>query len=227
MFFDPMYLVFVGPALLFGLWAQSQVSSAFAQYSRVWNLHGLTGADVARRILDAAGLHHVRVERIAGQLTDHYDPREEVIRLSDPVYSSPSIAAAGIAAHECGHALQHARNYVPLMARNAVIPATQFASNLAMPLFIIGLFIHLSALVWAGVLLFSVAMIFQFITLPVEFDASARALRVLNGQGYLSEQEMIGARKVLRAAALTYVAAALMALMQLLYFLGIARQNDD
>ncbi|MBE3589822.1 MAG: zinc metallopeptidase [Firmicutes bacterium] len=224
--FDFNYWILIGPALLFALWAQAQVRGAYMEFARVRTLSGLTGADVARDLLRRAGLHNVEVERIGGQLTDHYDPRTHTVRLSAGVYDSASIAAVGIAAHECGHALQHAHGYAPLYLRNAIIPVTQIASQAAFPLFFLGLVFQWAPIVWIGVYLFLAAVLFQLITLPVEFDASARALRVLRTGGYLSSDELGGARRVLSAAALTYVAAALMAIMQFVYLLGLARRND-
>lgn len=213
--FDRYYLILVIPALLFAGWAQMSVSSAFNRYSRVRNMHGMTGAQAARRILDDNGLQNVRVEHIGGKLTDHYDPGAQVVRLSDSVYAGDSIASLGVAAHECGHAVQHARHYSPLMLRNAIIPITNIGSKLALPLILIGLFTS-GALINLGILLFSLAAVFQLITLPVEFNASSRALATLENTGYLAPDELGGARAVLRAAALTYVAALIVALAQLL-----------
>ncbi|HEY8394050.1 MAG TPA: zinc metallopeptidase [Thermaerobacter sp.] len=216
----------VGPALLLALWAQSKVSSAYEQYSRVRAANGLTGAQVAENLLRGAGIHDVRVEPTRGHLTDHYDPRKKVVRLSEGVYYGSSVAAQGIAAHEVGHAIQHATGYVWLGLRNAIIPATQFGSQLALPLFFLGLIMQLDPLLNLGILLFSLAVAFQVITLPVEFNASARALASLAGGGYLQPAEVRGARSVLQAAALTYVAAMVMAVMQLLYLLSLRDRRE-
>ncbi|ADU51033.1 peptidase membrane zinc metallopeptidase [Thermaerobacter marianensis DSM 12885] len=225
-YFDPLYMLFVGPALLLALWAQSKVSSAYETYARVRAANGLTGAEVARQMLRQAGIDDVRVEPIGGRLTDHYDPRSKVVRLSEGVFYGSTVAAQGIAAHEVGHAIQHATGYVWLGLRNAIIPVTQFGSQLAFPLFFLGLIMQLDPLVNLGILLFSLAVLFQVITLPVEFNASGRALATLAGGGYLRGEEMRGARAVLQAAALTYVAAMVMAVMQLLYLLALRGRRD-
>lgn len=228
MFFgiDPLYWLMIGPALLLALWAQGKVSSAYERYSRVRAANGLTGAQVAESLLRSAGIHDVRIEPIRGHLTDHYDPRRKVVRLSEGVYYGSSVAAQGIAAHEVGHVLQHATGYVWLGLRNAIIPATQFGSQLAFPLFFLGLILSLRPLIDLGILLFSLAVIFQVVTLPVEFNASARALASLAGGGYLQPAEVRGARSVLQAAALTYVAAMVMAVMQLLYLLSLRDRRE-
>jgi len=216
----------IGPALLLALWAQGKVSSAYERYSRVRAANGLTVAQVAESLLRSAGIHDVRIEPIRGHLTDHYDPRRKVVRLSEGVYYGSSVAAQGIAAHEVGHVLQHATGYVWLGLRNAIIPATQFGSQLAFPLFFLGLILSLRPLIDLGILLFSLAVIFQVVTLPVEFNASARALASLAGGGYLQPAEVRGARSVLQAAALTYVAAMVMAVMQLLYLLSLRDRRE-
>ena len=223
--FDPLYLFLVLPALLFSLWAQYRVSSSFKKYSQVPTRRGLTGADAAARVLQAAGVRNVRVEPVAGNLTDHYDPKANVIRLSDAVYGAGSVAAAGIAAHEAGHAAQYASGYAFIKLRAAVIPITQFGSTLAMPLVLIGLVLDMTGLINAGILLFGAVVVFQLITLPVEFDASRRAVAVLSDSGLLSEEELPGAEKVLRAAALTYVAALAVSLAQLLRLLSLSRRR--
>jgi Zn-dependent membrane protease YugP len=187
----------------------------------------MTGADAARRILNAHGLHHVRIETIAGQMTDHYDPREEVIRLSEGVYNSSSVAAVGIAAHEAGHAVQHATDYGALKLRNAIIPVCRFGSAAAMPLFIIGLFVASDALMTVGILAYAVVTLFQLITLPVEFNASRRAMAAIEGWGYMSEEEQAGSRRVLRAAAMTYVAALATSLLTLLRLLFLFSNGRD
>ena len=213
--FDYYYLILVVPALLFAAWAQAPVSGAYNRYSRVRVSRGMTGAMAARRILDDNGLTGVRVERVAGKLSDHYDPGERVVRLSAGVYDSDSVASLGVAAHECGHAVQHATHYAPLTFRNAIIPITNFGSKLSIPLIIVGLFLS-GTLVDIGLLLFSLVAVFQLVTLPVEFNASSRALATLENGNFLDRRELEGARKVLRAAALTYVAALLVSVAQLM-----------
>ena len=224
--FDHYYLILVVPALLFAAWAQAQVSGAYNRYSRVRVSRGMTGAMAARRILDDNGLTGVRVERVAGKLSDHYDPGERVVRLSAGVYDSDSVASLGVAAHECGHAVQHATHYAPLTFRNAIIPITNFGSKLSIPLIIVGLFLS-GTLVDIGLLLFSLVAVFQLVTLPVEFNASSRALATLEGANFLAHRELEGSRKVLRAAALTYVAALLVTIMQLLRLVLLSRNRRD
>lgn len=225
MFFSPYWLIFALPGLLLGLWAQSRVKGAFKKYSKVQNTRGLTGAAVARQLLDEQGLYDVHIEEVQGTLSDHYDPRSKVLRLSPDVYRSPSIAAAGIAAHEMGHALQDSARYAPLMLRSALVPATQFSSRLAPMLFFAGFmllaFIQTDIglyIAYAGVALFAIAVVFTLVTLPVEFDASKRAKKLLTTSGILVGNEIEGVNKVLDAAALTYVAAAVAAIGQLLYY---------
>ncbi len=217
-FFDPLYLILALPGLLLGLWAQARVKGTFNKYSRVRTVRSATGAEIARYLLDQQGLHDVRVEETQGFLSDHYDPRTRVLRLSPDVYRQPSVAAAGVAAHEMGHALQHSVGYAPLQIRSAIVPAVQFGSSLAPILFIIGFLLNFTTLAWLGVILFGTAVVFSLITLPVEFDASKRAKVLLNSSGILSPQEVKGVDKVLDAAALTYVAAAVAAIGQLLYY---------
>ena len=219
MFFNPIWLVFALPGLLLGLWARSRVKSAFKQYSKVTTARGVTGAQVARSLLDSQGLYDIQIEESKGHLSDHYDPRKRVLRLSSDVYNKPSIAAAGVAAHEMGHALQHAAGFFPLRIRSTILPAAQFGSSLAPWIFILGFLIQFTALAWAGLVLFGVAVIFTLITLPVELDASKRAKRLLVGNGVVIGDEIIGVNKVLDAAALTYVAAAVAAVGQFLYYL--------
>jgi len=233
MFFGPMlldwsYIVLVVPALLLAMWAQWSVSSTFSRYSRVPS-GGCTGAQAARAILDAHQLYQVRVERVAGNLTDHFDPRTNVIRLSDGVYGAATVAAVGVAAHEAGHAVQHAVGYAPMKLRAAIIPVANFGSQLSMPLILIGFLLQLTSLVKLGILLFSGIALFQLVTLPVELNASGRALRVIEGQRLLPGEERRGAKKVLTAAAMTYVAALLVSVMQLLHLVlrfGGRRRND-
>ena len=228
MFFfgDVYYWVLVIPAMLVAMWAQMTVSSTFSKYSRVRSSRGLTGAQAARRILDDNGLREVRIEHIGGNLTDHYDPTPNGVRLSDRVYNSDSVAALGVAAHECGHAVQHATHYAPLTFRNAIIPITNIGSKLAIPVFILGLFISPS-LCNLGLLLFALVAVFQLVTLPVEFNASARALATLEKSYYLEPSDLRGSKRVLQAAALTYVAALVVTLAQLLRLILISRNRRD
>jgi Zn-dependent membrane protease YugP len=217
-FFDPLYLILALPGLLLGLWAQARVKGTFNKYSKVRTARSATGAEIARYLLDQQGLQDVRIEETQGFLSDHYDPRTRVLRLSPDVYRQPSVAAAGVAAHEMGHALQHSVGYAPLQIRSAIVPAVQFGSSLAPILFIIGFLLNFTSLAWLGVILFATAVVFSLITLPVEFDASKRAKMLLNNSGILAPQEVKGVDKVLDAAALTYVAAAVAAIGQLLYY---------
>lgn len=218
MYFDPLYLVFALPGLLLGLYARSRVKSNFKKYSQVRTARNVTGAEVARQLLDAQGLYDVAIEETQGFLSDHYDPRSKVLRLSPDVYRTPSIAAAGVAAHEMGHALQDSGGYFPLQIRSALVPAAQFGSSLAPWLFIGGFLLNFTGLAWAGVIMFAAAVLFTIVTLPVEFDASARAKRLLVGNGVLIGDEIDGVNKVLNAAAWTYVAAAVSAIGTLLYY---------
>lgn len=223
-FFNPLYFVFALPALLLGLYAQMKVRSAFEKYSRVRSARGLTGAQAARWILDENGLRHVTVERVDGFLSDHYDPRSKTLRLSSNVYDTPSLAAVGVAAHESGHALQDQQHYAPLNLRSAMVPAVQIGSWLGPLIFLVGLFMSNmigQSIAWIGVVLFAATAVFALITLPVEFDASRRAKRLLVSEGILNQQEIQGVNQVLDAAALTYVAAALQAIMTLLYYVYI------
>lgn len=224
--FDMYYLVLILPAMFLGLWAQMRVNSTFNRYSQVRCQRGFTGSQIARRILDANGLTHVRIEGIRGNLTDHYDPTAQVVRLSDSVYNSQSIAAIGVAAHEVGHAIQHARGYAPLQIRNTIIPVTNIGSKLSIPLILLGVIMSFQPLVTLGIIAFSLMALFQLITLPVEFNASHRALATLEGEAYLDEEEVYGARKVLSAAALTYVAALVMSLAQLIRLVAIFGGRD-
>lgn len=223
-FFDPLYFVFALPALLLGLYAQWRVRSAFAQFSRVRAATGITGAQAARRILDANGLQSVDIERVSGTLSDHYDPRSKTLRLSPDVYGTPSLAAVGVAAHEAGHALQDKTHYAPLQLRSAMVPTVQFGSWLGPLIFIGGLFLPGSlgvTVAWVGLLIFAAVALFALVTLPVEFNASKRAKELLVSTGILAPQEVKGVNRVLDAAALTYVAAALQAVMTLLYYASI------
>lgn len=224
---DITYVIFVLPALILAMWAQARVSSTFNRYSKITSRSGMTGYDAARKILDEHGLHQVQIERVAGNLTDHYDPKANVIRLSDTVYEKNSIGAVGVAAHEAGHAVQHSESYTPIRVRNAVIPAANIASSLAFPIAIIGILFSSEILVNAGIILFSAVVFFQLVTLPVEFNASTRAVRVLGEGELLDKQELRGVRKVLSAAAMTYVAAAATAVMNLVRLLVLTRRNRD
>ncbi len=221
---DATYIFLVLPAVIFALWAQFNVKSTFSKYSRIASRSGMTGFDSARRILDANGLRDVRIAHIAGDLTDNYNPTDNTIYLSDSVYGSNSAAAVGVAAHEAGHAVQHATGYTPIKIRAAIIPITNIGSNLAMPLFILGIVLSFPTLAYIGVAAFGLSTLFQLVTLPVEFDASGRALKALEGS--LDGEDLASARKVLRAAALTYVAALAVSLVNLLRLLIIAAGSD-
>jgi uncharacterized protein len=229
-FFSPLYLLFALPALLLGLYAQMRVRSAFSKYSQIRNVSGMSGARAARRILDANGLQHVNVERTTGMLSDHYDPRSKTLRLSPEVYEGPTLAAVGVAAHEAGHALQDKTNYAPLQLRSAMVPTVQIGSWLGPIIFMIGLFMSGAfgnTIAWAGLIIFGAVALFALVTLPVEFDASKRAKELLVSQGILAPQEIKGATAVLDAAALTYVAAALQAIMTLLYYATLLMGRRD
>lgn len=220
LFYDPTFMLLI-PALLFSLWAQLRVKSTFARYSEIGARRGVTADHVSRALLDRFGLQNVRVERIAGNLTDHYDPSNKVLRLSDATAGNNSIAAIGVAAHEVGHAIQDRDGYAFLRVRNAIVPAVNLGSTLSMPLFIIGLIMGSLNLLNIGILLFCGVLVFHMITLPVEFDASARALRLLSDTGLLAQDEIGGAKAVLNAAALTYVAALVMTVLQLVRLLAL------
>jgi Zn-dependent membrane protease YugP len=228
MFFDPMYFVFALPALLLGLWAQVKVKSSFAKYSRVRSMVGLSGAEIARRMLDMSGLYEVKVEQVQGFLSDHYDPTSRTLRLSPDVYRSNSIAAAGVAAHEAGHALQHQDAYVPMQIRSAIVPTVQIGSWLGPIIFLIGFFMQWTQLAWVGVIMFGATALFAIVTLPVEFNASNRAKAWLADSGVIYQNEIGGINAVLDAAALTYVAAAVQAISTMLYyvFLLTGRNRD-
>lgn len=226
MYWDQTMIILI-PALIFSLIAQLMVNGAFSKYSGVRNSRGYTGADAARAILDRNGLSYIRIEHINGELTDHYDPSANVIRLSDSVYNNDSVAAVGVAAHEAGHAVQYAEGYGPIKVRSAIIPITQFGSNLSTPLVILGIIFSSNVLITAGILLFCTVVLFQAITLPVEFNASGRALKVLREEHFLDDDEMNGAKSVLTAAALTYVAAMFSALASLARLLLIRNRNNN
>lgn len=226
-FYDWTYLLLI-PALLLSLWAQFRVSSTFSRFSKVRASSGMTATQMAEQLLHAEGVYDVSVERTRGDLTDHYDPKNMVLRLSDSTANSTSVAALGVAAHEAGHVLQHRDGYAPLMLRTAAVPVVNIGSNLSWPLFLVGLIFSWEPLLYAGIALFALAVLFALITLPVEFNASKRALAALEANGYLQPgEEMRGARKVLSAAAMTYVASAFMAIMQLLRLLAIAGARRD
>ena len=233
--FDWTYIVLVLPCLIFAMVASSNVNSTFKRYSKQFSSRGITGAQAAQRVLYANGVRNVRIERVAGNLTDHYDPRTNVIRLSDSVYGSTSTAAIGVACHEAGHAVQYAQNYAPIKLRAAIIPLTNFGSKLAMPLILLGIICTFlgefsTVLVYMGIAAFGLSFVFQLITLPVEFNASRRAIRAIDEGNILTAEELRGARKTLNAAAMTYVAATATALAQLLrlivLFGGRGRRRD-
>lgn len=234
--FDWTYLVIVMPCILLSLWASASVNSTFKKYSQQHSMRRITGADAAQRVLSVNGVTGVRIERVGGNLTDHYDPRTNVIRLSDSVYNSTSVAAIGVACHEAGHAVQYARDYAPIKLRAAIIPATNFGSKLAMPLILLGLLLSFMGnfsygLVYAGIACFGLSLVFQLVTLPVEFNASRRAMEAIKSGNLLTEEEQRGARKTLSAAAMTYVAATAVSLAQLLrllvFFGGRGRRRND
>ena len=216
-----IYCILLIPVLLLSLWAQAQVSGNFKRYSGVANRRRLTGAQAAEAVLRAHGVYNVAIRPCSGSLTDHYDPRDNSISLSENVYNSTSIAAVGVAAHEAGHAVEYAENYGPVRLRTAIIPATRIGSSLSFILLLVGLVLYNQSLFFIGIVLFSFTTLFQLVTLPVEFNASARAIATIDGAGLLDEDELPGAKKVLRAAALTYVAALLMSLLQLMRFVLI------
>ena len=225
-FWDPTFIVLI-PAVLLALYAQFRVKSAYAQYSQVPVSSGLTGAQAAGEILRRNGLSDVSVERTEGVLSDHYDPRTRALSLSPDVYSGASVASVGVAAHETGHAIQHARGYAPLALRSAMVPTVQFGSWLAWPIFILGFLFHSGGMVQVGILVFSAVVAFTVVTLPVEFDASSRAMRVLRDERMITPDELRGVRAVLTAAALTYVAAAAMSVLQLLRMLMLANMRRE
>lgn len=217
--FDPMYFLFLAPALALSLWASFRTKSAFDKYSRVRTARGLTGAQAARAMLDYANIHDVEIVAAQGILSDHYNPLTKKLALSQPVYASPSVAAVGVACHEAGHAIQHAERYAPLWLRSALVPTANIGSNFGYLGMLFGLILHVQGLFLIGALLFSAVVLFQLVTLPVEYDASRRARKLAFERGLVLDQERAGMAKVLDAAALTYVAAAISSLMTLLYFL--------
>lgn len=230
MLFDWTYVVLVLPCVIFAMWASSSVNSTFNKYSKQYSSRGITGAQAAERVLRANGVTGVRIERVAGNLTDHYDPKTNVIRLSDNVYASTSTAAIGVACHEAGHAVQYAQNYGPIKLRAAIIPVTNIGSKLAMPLILIGLLLSFLGLVsfvfvYLGIACFGLSLVFQLVTLPVEYNASRRAMQTIESSEILTAEEQKGAKKTLSAAALTYVAATAVSLAQLLRLLLIFGGN--
>ncbi|MEI6166222.1 MAG: zinc metallopeptidase [bacterium] len=231
MFFDPLYFLFIGPGMVLALIATFKVKTTFARYSQVMAASGMTGAEAARQMLVRNGVTNVKIERADGFLSDHYDPTSRTLRLSESVYDSPSLSAIGVACHEAGHALQHASAYVWLGLRSSLVPATQFGSMGSYIFFLLGMFMHNPKMILIGIVLFSVTVVFSLITLPVEWDASARAKRLMVSSGIVSLREQEDAGRVLNAAFLTYVASAITALLTLLYYLYRAgllggRRND-
>ena len=224
--FDPTYIFFVLPCIIFALVASARVNSTFEKYSRQLSARNITGAQAAKQVLSAHGVHNVQIQPVSGKLTDHYDPKANVIRLSEDVYNSTSTAAIGVACHEAGHAVQYAHNYGPIKLRAAIIPVTNIGSKLAMPLILLGLLLNFLGeisyvFIYIGIICFSLSLVFQLVTLPVEFDASRRAIRTIDHSGILTDEELKGAKKTLSAAAMTYVAATAVALAQVLRLLSI------
>lgn len=224
-YYDSTYLLLI-PAMIISAWAQFKVSSTFEKYSKVYSSRGISGSQAARMLLDNNGLYHVPIEVTGGKLSDHYDPTRQVLRLSNDVYYGNSVASLGVAAHEVGHAIQHKNAYKPLVIRNSIVPIVNLGSSMSWVLFIAGLILSIKPLVTIGIILFSGVVIFQIVTLPVEFDASARALKELGSRGILYKDEIKGAKKVLDAAALTYVAATIMAISQLLRLIALSNRNE-
>ena len=225
-YMDPTYvLVIIG--FVFTLIARFGVNSTFRRYSNVRNSYGLTGAQAARRILDANGLRHVQIAHISGNLTDNFNPRTNIVSLSDSTFNSSSVAAVGVAAHECGHAIQYAKGYAPIKIRNSIVPVVNIGNALSMPIFLIGLLLGMGGLAMFGAVLFGLVLVFQLVTLPVEFNASRRALKTLDGMNLLDDKELKGAKKVLKAAAMTYVAAAASTLLQFMRLLMLANRRRD
>lgn len=226
MWYDYYYFILVIPAMLVSLWAQIRVKGTYSKMSKLQNTRGLTGAQAAQRVLSYYGITDVRIEQVAGTLTDHYDPRDNVIRLSQGVYNASTIAAVGIACHEAGHAAQHAESYKPIAVRNAILPVANIGSSSGLWIAVIGLMLNWTILVQIGIILYAFVALFQLVTLPVEFNASSRALKVIDETGMLQGEEYKGARKVLSAAAMTYVAALLVSIMSLLRLILRARSNN-
>ena len=222
MFFNPYYFLFMVPGLIISIWASARVRSTFAKYQHVPTISGLTGAQAARRILDSNGLQNVPVLRVGGNLSDNYDPKRNVVNLSDATYNSASVGAVGVAAHECGHAVQHAMGYGPARVRKAIVPLCNFGTSISIPLIVVGFIFSWLGLVYVGIGLFALAVLFQLVTLPVEFNASRRAIETLGASNMVTPEENAGVTKVLSAAAWTYVAALLTSLLQLLYYITLA-----
>ena len=218
-FFDPLYLVVMLPMLALSMWAGSRVKGTFKKYNRTPIRSGYSGAQAAQAILRAAGIHDVGIKAVPGMLADHYDPRRKEVALSEEVLNGQTPAAVAVAAHEVGHAIQHAQGYAPLQWRSTMVPAVQLGSSLALPMLMFGFFLHIGPLAWLGVIAFSFAVLFHLVTLPVEFDASNRAIKILESSGIVASDEMVGVRKTLYAAGFTYVAAALVTVVELLYWL--------
>ena len=232
MYFDWTYFIFVLPAMLFAMIASAGVNSTFAKYSKQYSSKGVTGAQAARFVLDKNGLHHIPIQQIAGKLTDHYDPTANVIRLSGDVYNGTSTASIGVACHEVGHAIQHATGYTPIKIRSAIVPVTNIGSRLSVPLILVGILLSSlgESFVWLayiGIIGFSLTVIFQLVTLPTEFNASSRALKTISENNILTSEELKGAKKVLSAAAMTYVAALAVAIGQLLRLIIIVNRRTD
>jgi hypothetical protein len=219
MIFDPLYLLALAPGLILSLWASARVKSTFQRYDRIGAASGISGAQAAAAVMRRGGVHGVRIERVRGFLSDHYDPGSKTLRLSEPVYDGRSLSALGVAAHEAGHAIQDARDYAALRFRSLVVKPAMIGSNLGVTIACVGLFVQATSLIWLGIILFSAFVVFTLVTLPVEFDASNRAVAALGDSGILTGPELDGASAVLRAAAMTYVASAISAILQLLYFL--------
>lgn len=230
MFFDPLYIIMIMPAFLLSLYASFKVKATYSKYSKIPAISGITGSQAARRLLNSAGIYDVAIELGRGFLSDHYDPANRVLRLSESVYSGNSLASVGVAAHEVGHAIQHANGYAPLRLRSSLVPMANIGSGFSWILILIGFVMHAKGMLLLGIMFFSVVVLFQIVTLPVEFNASSRALKALPVAGILSSDEVSGAKKVLTAAAMTYVAAAVSAVLQLLYFLiraGLIGGRDE
>lgn len=225
-YFDTTYLLLI-PAMLIAFWAQSKIKSTYNKYSQVTTVGGNTGAEIARSILDKAGLFDIKIERTDKKLGDHYDPRDRVVRLSPQVYNGATIASAGVAAHEVGHAIQHQKSYKPLVLRTTIAPVVNMGSQASMILFFIGILFSFKGLTTIGIIFFSLTVIYQLVTLPVEFNASTRALSILKSNGILYGDEVKGAQKVLDAAAMTYVAGALMAISQLIRLIALSNRYND
>ncbi len=225
MIFDSTYLLIVVVTVVLGVVAQAGIRQTYKKWSNVYAASGLTGAEAARRMLDSYGLHHIKIQQISGELTDNYDPRTQTLNLSQGVYGARSVAATGIACHEAGHAVQHAIGYYPIKIRMAVVPVVNIASNFWIILLMIGFILNNFNLIWIAIILYALVVAFQVITLPVEFNASRRAIDCVEATMALPDEQDAGARSVLRAAAMTYVAAALGSLLQLIYFIGLARRN--